>query len=244
MKKLIIIAIISIFYISNILAQENNMSRVPLIGEKAPSFTAQSTKGTINFPEDFGTKWKILFSHPADFTPICTSEIMELALMDKEFENINTKLVVISTDELVLHTSWVESMDKLLSNDCEGSCKIDFPLVDDSKFNITSKYGMLSPFIDPRRTVRGVFIIGPENKIEAIFFYPKNIGRNLDEIKRTVIALQTSRKYSILTPVNWKPGEEVLLPYPYLYYDSTQKEQYGIHDISWYMMFKKLNKDN
>lgn len=217
---------------------QNN--KIPLIGEDAPSFTAQTTKGLLRFPADYGLKWKILFSHPADFTPVCTSEIVELALMQKEFTDLNVELAVISTDELSLHQSWVNSMDGIISKGGQR-VKIDFPLIDDSKLEASTKYGMISSSVDSRKTIRAVFIIDPYNKVSAIFYYPKNVGRNMEEIKRTVVALQTTSKYTVLTPVNWKQGDDVLIPYPYPYTcnDSIQKADAGFHNITWYMMYKK-----
>jgi len=243
MNRKLVLFTMMFFTMPLIWPQTNKNSRIPLIGEDAPSFTARSTSGTINFPADFGLKWKILFSHPADFTPVCTSEILELAHMQSDFKNLNVEIAVVSTDDLALHQSWLESMNGLKYKGVEP-VKIDFPLIDDSKFDISLKYGMLSPFVDSRKTVRGVFIIDPHNKIQAIFFYPKNVGRNLEEVKRTVIALQTAGENSVLTPVNWKPGEDVLLPYPYpyTYYDPSQAEDAGCYSISWYMLYKKLDQ--
>jgi len=243
MKTLVIISIMLLAFGGITFAQDQEFHSIPLIGQDAPVFSAESTIGTIHFPGDFGESWKILFSHPADFTPVCTSEILELALMQQDFKDLNVKLAIISTDALVLHQSWVKSMDGMICKN-NNSIKIDFPLIDDSKEDISKKYGMISPFVDSRKTVRGVFIIDPQNKIQAVFFYPKNVGRNLDEIKRTVIALQTARNHTILTPVNWKPGDDVLLPYPYPYnyYDSINGQDAGYHNLSWYMLFKKLDK--
>ena len=241
-RKLILFAFL-FFAMTQLWSQSNGNSRIPLIGEDAPAFTAQSTQWIINFPSDFGLKWKILLSHPADFTPVCTSEIMELALMQQDFANLNVQLAIVSTDDISLHESWVKSMDGMLYNG-KGPAKINFPLFDDSKFDISMKYGMITPSVDSRKTVRAVFIINPDNKIAAIFYYQKNVGRNMEEIKRTVIALQTAQKNTVLTPVNWKPGDDVLLPYPYPYtcYDSIQRADAGLHNISWYMMYKKADK--
>ena len=241
----VLISILLLAFGGMTFAQEQNFSSIPVIGEDAPAFSAESTNGTINFPGDFGHSWKILFSHPADFTPVCTSEILELALMQQDFKDLDVKLVVISTDELVLHQSWVKSMNEMIYKD-DKPIKIEFPLIDDSKENISRKYGMISPFVDSRKTIRGVFIIDPQNKIQAIFFYPKNVGRNLEEIKRTVIALQTSQNQSVLIPVNWKPGEDVLLPYPYPYnyYDTIKEKETGYYNLSWYMLFKKIKYDD
>lgn len=223
--------------------QTGSNSRIPLIGEDAPAFTAQSTKGTLHFPADFGSNWKILFSHPADFTPVCTSEILELALMQQQFEALGAKIAVLSTDDISLHRSWERSMNELISKE-NPSVSLDFPLIDDNSTEISRKYGMLSPVADLRHTVRGVFIIDPDNKIQSILFYPNNVGRNLDEVKRALIALQTARQHAVLTPVNWKPGDDVLLPYPYPYnyYDSVGSGKQNYYNLSWYMLFKKMPK--
>lgn len=239
-KSMILIIVLSFSFLTA-WTQDKTESRIPLIGEEAPAFTAQSTKGVIHFPSDYGKKWKILFSHPADFTPVCTSEILELALMAKQFRELGTELAVLSTDDISLHKSWERSMNELIRAE-DPAVSLDFPLIDDSSTGISRLYGMLSPTIDMRHTVRGVFIIGPDNKIETILFYPSNVGRNLEEIKRTLIALQTAKNHAVLTPVNWKPGDDVLLPYPYPYnyYDSVNSSSEGYRNLSWYMLFKKL----
>jgi peroxiredoxin 2/4 len=243
MKIVVLIIVFLVVECGSILAQGGNYNSIPLIGQEAPAFVAQSTKGVLHFPADFGHDWKILFSHPADFTPVCTSEIVQLAMMQKDFEALHVKLAVLSTDELVLHQSWVRSMDEMIGVNAP-SVKIEFPLIDDSNDSISWKYGMISPFVDSKKTVRGVFIIDPDNKIQAVFFYPKSIGRNLDELKRTVIALQTTHEYSVLTPVNWKPGNDVLLPYPYPYnyYDTISEKGDSFYNLTWYMLYKKLVK--
>jgi len=242
-KKILLFAMLFLASVHLVWSQNNTFNWIPLIGEDAPAFTAQTTNGILHFPADLGLKWKILLSHPADFTPVCTSEIMKLAIMQQEFKALNVELAVISTDELSLHQSWVKSMDGMIYNE-SAPVKIDFPLIDDSKLEISKKYGMISPSADAGRTVRAVFIIDPQNKVAAIFYYPHNVGRNLEEIKRTVVALQTAQKHPVLLPVDWKPGDDVLLPYPYPYtcYDSIQRADAGFHNISWYMMYKKPDK--
>jgi peroxiredoxin 2/4 len=241
-KKIISFAVLFIA-VTQLWSQTNVSSRIPLLGEKAPDFTAQSTKGEIHFPGDYGHKWKILFSHPADFTPVCTSELMELALMQQEFKDLNVELVVISTDQLERHEMWVKSIEEMASTGNEP-VKINYPMVDDSKLKIGWKYGMITAAVDSRRAVRGVFIIDPNNVIQSISFYPKSVGRNLDEIKREVIALQTAEKNTVLTPANWQPGDDVLLPYPVSvdYYDANKVKAEGYYDIAGYMLYKKLDK--
>ncbi|MFA5972924.1 MAG: peroxiredoxin [Lentimicrobiaceae bacterium] len=248
MKKLILVAV-AFFAMAQLWAQSDAKksvvnSRIPLLGEDAPAFTAESTKGTIEFPSDYGRKWKVLCSHPGDFTPVCTSELTELALMQQDFKDLNVALVVVSTDNLERHKLWVKSMEDILLTTKNESVKINFPLVDDSKLNIGWEYGMITPDVNSRHAVRGVFIIDPKNKIRAISFYPSQVGRNMDEIKRTVIALQTADKNTVMTPANWEPGGDVLLPYPESvdYYDPNKVKPSGLYDIAGYMLYKKLDK--
>jgi len=241
MKTKIFLFAILFFAMTQVWAQSNNkkgevQSRIPLLGETAPSFTAESTNGTIEFPADYGSKWKIICSHPADFTPVCTSEILELALMQQDFKDLNCALLVVSTDDLQRHKGWKKAIEEMTANDKNNEpVKIKFPLVDDSKMNISWEYGMINPTVDSRHAVRGVFIIDPDNKIRSISFYPNEVGRNIDEIKRAVIALQTSDKNTVLTPANWVLGKDVLLPYP------KSVDYYKTHeDIHGYMIYSKL----
>jgi peroxiredoxin (alkyl hydroperoxide reductase subunit C) len=186
-----------------------------MLGEQAPSFVANTTNGKLEFPEDFGTSWKILFSHPKDFTPVCTSEILELAKMQDEFSDLGVELAVISTDDLTSHHDWKRHMEDILVGSY-GSGNIDFPLIEDNSGIVSNKYGMLHAWENPTRDVRGVFILNPANQIKSINFYPLNIGRNMEEIKRVVVALQTSEKEQVLIPVNWNEGDDVLMKYvPY-----------------------------
>ncbi len=188
---------------------------IPLIGNSAPSFEATTTNGKLAFPEGFGSSWKILFSHPKDFTPVCTSEVLELAKMQNEFKDLNVEMAIISVDDLQTHQQWKQHMEDILKNQ-DNEIKIEFPFIDDSKTRISRKYGMLhawDTWDSKIRDVRGVFIIDPENNIQSIVFYPMNVGRNMEEIKRVVMALQTSRKENVLMPANWKPGDDVLMPY-------------------------------
>ena len=243
MNKKIILFALSFAAVAQLWAQSDDKSRIPLLGEEAPVFTAQSTNGTIKFPNDFGRKWKVLFSHPADFTPVCTSELMSLALLQKDFNDLNVSLVVISTDSLYIHSLWVKSMEEMMSKN-NNPVKINFPLVDDSRHTVGWKYGMFTASNESFKAQRGVFIVDPQNKIRAVTFYPINVGRNMDEIKRTVIALQTADNNTVLMPANWKPGDDVLLPYPNSadHYSSNYVQEPGSYDLSWYMLFKKLDK--
>jgi peroxiredoxin 2/4 len=219
--------------------KEDRNFRIPLIGETAPSFTAESTNGTIHFPDDYGAKWKILFSHPADFTPVCSTEILEMASLQNELDKLGIKLVVVSTDALDTHVQWKKSLESLnLEN--KQAVKIKFPLVDDDSKAISKKYGMIHPESNTSKSVRGVFIIDPDNKIQAIYFYPTSVGRNTDEILRTVTALQATRSGDVLTPVNWKSGNDLLVPIPPKT-DWTGKPTVpnGYYSPVWYLWFKK-----
>jgi peroxiredoxin (alkyl hydroperoxide reductase subunit C) len=199
----------------SVAAQNDKNSGIPLIGSDAPAFTAETTTGKLNFPCDFGKNWKILFSHPRDFTPVCTTELMELARLQEKFQALNVKLAVISTDTKERHLLWKSSMEEMLSVE-KLQPKITFPLIDDSNAKVSRLYGMLHAPASTSRDVRGVFVINPSNKVEAIYFYPSNTGRNMDEMLRTVEALQTAHATNLMTPVNWKPGGDLLVPhFPY-----------------------------
>ncbi len=187
---------------------------MPLIGDKAPAFTAESTQGKINFPQDFSGKWVILFSHPADFTPVCTSEIATFAAMADEFKAMNTELVGISVDSVSSHLAWLKTIqDKVRFGKYDGQ-KINFPIVADVKMEVAKKYGMIQPSSSDTKAVRAVFFIDPHEKIRAILYYPMSAGRSFTEIKRLLQALQITDKYGISTPADWQEGDEVLVPAP------------------------------
>lgn len=229
--------IILLFSATQMWAQENN-TRIPVIGEKAPSFTATTTNGIINFPSGFGRKWKILFSHPADYTPVCSSEILELAYMQDDFDKLNVKLLVVSTDSLETHVQWKKALEEL-NYKGRAPVKINFPLADDRKFLVSKAYGMIHAGSSSTKDVRGVFIIDPDNIVQAIIYYPMSVGRNMDEIKRTVIALQTVAEGKYSTPANWQQGNDVILKVKPTEADLKKPENSGIYDVTWFMTFKK-----
>lgn len=243
MNKKIIISIVLFFTVIQAWSQGKYTTRIPLIGEDAPSFTAESTNGQITFPDNFGSKWKILFSHPADFTPVCSSELLELAQMQNDFDKLDTKIAVISTDTLYKHQSWKKSLETLKYKG-RDPVKINFPLIDDNSCYASKKYGMLHSPTSTVKDVRGVFIIDPKNKVRAIYFYPMEIGRNMDEIRRSIVALQTADSHKVLTPANWKPGDDVMIPHvnsPEEAKKLASGNNEDIYSVSWYMLFKKLN---
>jgi peroxiredoxin 2/4 len=222
--------------------KEDRNFRIPLIGESAPSFTAESTEGTINFPLDYGKKWKVLFSHPQDFTPVCTTEIMELGYLQSEFDKLGVKLLVVSTDALSTHNSWKKSMETLNLNN-RGTVKIKFPLIDDQKLVISKEYGMIHAATNTTKAVRGVFVIDPDNIVQAIYFYPAVVGRNTDELLRVVTALQATSKEKVMTPVNWKPGNDLLVPVPPTSSaNSAAPVPDGFYSPAWYLWYKKATK--
>lgn len=213
--------------------------RIPLIGEKAPSFTAESTNGTINFPEDYGRKWKILFSHPQDFTPVCSSEIIELARLQPEFDKLGVRMAFVSTDPLSTHVQWKKALESL-NLDNKGTVKINFPIIDDKNIIIAKEYGMIHAETNSTRSVRGVFIIDPDNIIRAMYFYPREVGRNTDEIIRTIEALQLTASQKVLTPVNWKEGDDVFVPYnPTTDLSKPDNVPDGYYKPAWFMWYKK-----
>lgn len=213
--------------------------RIPLIGESAPSFRAESTTGTINFPDDFGRNWKIILSHPMDFTPVCSTELIEIARLHDEFENLGVRILVVSTDPLDTHKQW-KSVLETIEYKNNTRQKILFPIADDTELVIAKLYGMIHRESDNNRDVRGVFIIDPDNKIRAEFFYPQEVGRNMDELIRTVIALQTADNHNVLTPANWNKGHDVLVPFPLKADMSRMNKDSGeYYQYSWFMIFKK-----
>jgi peroxiredoxin (alkyl hydroperoxide reductase subunit C) len=218
---------------------ENRNFRIPLIGEKAPSFTAESTEGTIHFPVDYGSSWKMILSHPMDFTPVCSTELIELARLQNKFEDLGVKLITVSTDPLETHKQWKKALDHIEYNRYPRQ-KIDFPIVDDSDLRIAKRYGMIHLESDNNRDVRGVFIIDPDNKIRAELFYPMEIGRDINELLRTIIALQTADRNNVMTPANWKTGKDVLVPFPLKTNMSAMNKDSGeYYQVSWFMIFKK-----
>ena len=250
MKK-VMLSVAMVFVITQLWAQElrpmatsgsqeaNRNFRIPLLGETAPSFTAESTEGTINFPVDFGRNWKVLFSHPQDFTPVCTSEILELANLQEKFKDLNTKLAVISTDPLDMHYDWKKAMEGIEYKERSG-VKIKFPIIDDDKLAVSMKYGMIHAPTNTTKDVRGVFIIDPDNVIRAIYFYPTQVGRSTDELLRTLTALQTTYKKDLMTPADWRAGDDVLVPFlPKV--DPAQPEVVpeGYYKLAWFMWYKK-----
>lgn len=218
--------------------------RMPLINDDAPAFKAVTTQGEINFPQDYEGKWVILFSHPADFTPVCTTEFMTFASMIQEFKDLNTELIGLSVDSLYAHIAWLRKIQELEWN---GISKPDvtFPLIEDIKMDVARKYGMIQPGASTTQAVRSVFFIDPKGKIRAIIYYPLSLGRNFDEIKRVILALQKADADNCATPANWRPGDDVIVPTAGSC--GTAKERVESKDpdmycLDWFMCFRKEKK--
>ncbi len=237
MKKSGILAIAALLYFVQTEAQD---VIIPQIGVRAPSFTAMSTEGNIDFPADFGDHWKILVSHPKDFTPVCSSEILELAYEQVSFNDLNAKLLVISTDIIAQHRSWKEALEEIRFRD-RDPVEIRFPLVADNDLKVSKLYGMIHSANSVKENIRGVYIIDPDNIIRSIQFYPNEVGRNVDELKRTLMALQTIHKHkNLVAPVNWIPGDDMIVPV----LTAEEKEMINspeseYYQYAWFLNYKK-----
>lgn len=190
----------------------NTIVSLPRIGDRAPEFKAITTQGNINFPADYAGKWVILFSHPADFTPVCTSEFMTFATMQDEFAVWNTQLVGLSVDGLYSHIAWLRTIKEKIEFKGMKNVEVKFPLIEDITMEVAKKYGMIQPGESSTKAVRAVFFIDPKGVIRAMLYYPLSLGRNFAELKRVIIALQTADTYSIATPADWQPGDDIIVP--------------------------------
>ena len=175
------------------------------INDTAPNFTAQTTQGKIDFHQWIGDGWAILFSHPKDFTPVCTTELGTVAKLKPEFDKRNVKVVGISVDPLDSHATWADDIEET-----QGS-KLNFPLISDADHKVSDLYDMIHPNANDTLTVRSVFVIGPDKKVKLIITYPASTGRNIDEILRVIDSLQLTANYSVATPVNWNDGDDVII---------------------------------
>ena len=223
-----------------------NAVRMPRIGDKAPEFRAVTTQGDIHFPNDYRGRWVILFSHPADFTPVCTSEFMTFAKMEKQFNEANCDLVGLSVDGLFSHIAWLRTIKEKIEYKGMKDIEVQFPLIEDITMHVANKYGMIQPGEDTTKAVRAVFFIDPNGIIRTIIYYPLSLGRNFEELYRVLIALQTADKFSIATPADWEPGDDVIVPpagscgIAKERMDNTDED---IHCHDWFFCTKKLDKE-
>ena len=211
------------------------MNTMPRIGDMAPDFEAITTKGNIKFSDYAKDKWIVMFSHPADFTPVCTTEMSGFATRQNEFDELNTELIGLSIDSIHSHLAWVNNVKE------KTGVYFDFPIIADLDMKVSKLYGMLQPNEHETAAVRAVFFIDPSKKIRLIMYYPLNVGRNMDEIIRVLKALQTSDKYKVAMPLNWQPGDKVIVPPPKTL-DEMQERIDGAYDekIDFYLVKKNL----
>lgn len=220
---------------------ENETYTLPLIGDDAPSFKAVTTQGEINFPQDFKGKWVILFSHPADFTPVCTTEFMTFASMMDEFKQLNTELVGLSIDSLYSHIAWLRKIQELEWNGLKN-IEVTFPLIEDIKMEVAKRYGMVQPGQSTTQAVRAVFVIDPKGKVRTILYYPLSTGRNFDEIKRIILALQKADNDGVATPADWRPGDDVIVPTAGscgVAKERMQSQDNETYCLDWFLCFKR-----
>lgn len=175
------------------------------LGDEAPNFTAQSSEGTINFHEWLGDSWGILFSHPADYTPVCTTELGAVAKYKAEFDKRNVKVVALSVDGLESHRGWIKDINETQNT------TVNFPIIADEDKKVSELYDMIHPNANDKLTVRSVFVIGPDKKVKLTIVYPASTGRNFDELLRVIDSLQLTAYHKVATPANWKNGEDVVI---------------------------------
>jgi peroxiredoxin (alkyl hydroperoxide reductase subunit C) len=221
--------------------------RIPLIGEVAPAFQAVTTQGPIRFPEDFEGSWVILFSHPADFTPVCTTEFVAFATLAPQFETLNCKLLGLSIDSNYSHIAWLRAIkEKIKYKGMEG-VEVRFPVIADLKMEVARKYGMVQASTDDSHAVRAVFIIDPETKVRVVLYYPISTGRFFPEILRILVALQATDRHGVATPADWQPGDPVIVPPPGscgVAQERVESKEEGIECLDWYLCLKELPKEH
>lgn len=225
---------------------ENNthseFAAMPMIGDKAPAFRSMTTMGKVNFPEDYSGSWVILFSHPADFTPVCTTEFIAFARMADEFEAMNVKLLGLSIDSVHSHLAWAKSIESIAWKG--DPVVLPFPIIADITMNVAKKYGMLQT-VAKTQTVRAVFIIDPEGIIRTILYYPMSTGRNFDEIRRIIQSLQKHDEEHVSTPADWRPGDPVVMGAPLTLEEANKRMNdpaEGTVPYDWYLTFKEEGK--
>ena len=210
------------------------------IGDEAPDFSVDTTEGKIRFHEWIGDKWAILFSHPKDFTPVCTTELGYVARLKPEFDKRNTKAIGLSVDPVSDHQAWVGDI-----KETQGYA-VNFPLIGDADLVVSKLYDMIHPnasggvrTANDNATVRSVFIIGPDKKVKAMLIYPMSAGRNFDEVLRLLDALQLNATHTVATPVNWKPGDDVIIPTSVSDEDARKKYPAGFKTLKPYLRIVK-----
>ncbi len=224
----------------------HDMPQMPLIGDVAPEFVANTTNGTVKFPSDYAGRWVILFSHPADFTPVCTTEFIAFQNMIDKFHELNTDIIGLSVGTLTGHLAWIDAIRNIKYNS-ENGTEITFPIIDDMNMDVARKYGMIHHNASDAKTVRAVFIIDTHGIIRAILYYPLTTGRNFNEILRMVVALQTTDAFHVSTPADWQPGDDVVVSAPSTVAEMrarTGNKRPGMDVKAWFLTLQKLSADS
>jgi peroxiredoxin (alkyl hydroperoxide reductase subunit C) len=214
---------------------QENITMMPRIGDQAPDFTAVTTKGQIKFSDYAKDKWIVLFSHPADFTPVCTTEMSGFAEQKPAFDALDTELMGLSIDSIHAHLAWVNNVNK------NTGVYFDFPIIADIDMKVSKLYGMLQPNESETAAVRAVFFIDPTKKIRLIMYYPLNVGRNMDEILRVLEALQISDKHKVALPLNWRKGDKVIVPPPKTLIEMNERNENTTYEkVDFYLCKRDL----
>ncbi len=230
---------------TNMQTNQNFGVAMPRIGDKAPTFKAVTTQGEIDFPKQYEGSWVILFSHPADFTPVCTSEFMTFASMEEKFAQANCKLVGLSVDGLYSHIAWLRTIKEKVEYKGMKDVEVKFPLIEDITMEVAQKYGMIQPGESNTKAVRAVFFIDPKGIIRAIIYYPLSLGRNFDELYRALIAMQTADEFSVALPADWRPGDDVIVPTAGSCGVAKDRmtNQENMHCYDWFFCTKKISQE-
>ncbi len=224
---------------------EATVEKMPRIGDKAPTFKAVTTQGEIDFPKQYEGSWVILFSHPADFTPVCTSEFMTFASLESKFAELNCKLVGLSVDGLYSHIAWLRTIKEKIQYKGMKDVEVKFPLIEDITMEVARKYGMIQPGEAATKAVRAVFFIDPKGIVRAIIYYPLSIGRNFDELIRVIQALKTADAFSVACPADWRPGDDVIVPPAGscgVAKDRMEGKDAGVTCHDWFFCTKKIDQ--
>lgn len=221
-----------LYKVSRLFIQNLNKLNMSLrLGDIAPNFTAETTQGTIDFHEWLGNSWGMLFSHPADFTPVCTTELGKTALLKDDFAKRGVKVIAVSVDDLASHNKWVPDIEEV------NGVTVNFPIIADGDRNVATLYDMIHPNASEKATVRSVFIIGPDKKIKLTLTYPASTGRNFTELLRVIDSLQLTSNYQVATPADWKEGEDTIIVPAVSTEDAIAKFPKGVRVVKPYLRY-------
>jgi thioredoxin-dependent peroxiredoxin len=201
------------------------------LGDTAPDFTAETTQGKINFYDFLGDSWGVIFSHPADYTPVCTTELGRTAALQKEFDKRGVKVIAVSVDPLDKHHGWTKDINET------QNCNVEFPIIADEDKTVASLYGMIHPNASSSQTVRSLFIIGPDKKVKLIILYPASTGRNFNEVLRVIDSLQLTANHSVSTPADWNNGEDVIISPAINNEDAKTRFPKGFREVKPYLRY-------